>query len=299
MSDSINETEPRRRNWRSWANCARRSPSAIVGQDAVVEQLLIGLLAGGHCLLEGVPGPGQDLAGALARAGAGAAVPAHPVHPRPDAQRHPRHRDAGRGPRHRPAPLPLPARPGVHQPAAGRRAQPHAAQDPGRAAGGDAGTHRQLRRRDPRAAGAVLRAGDAEPARAGRHLSAAGSAARPLPAAHPRRLSERGRGARHPGADHRRAQRAGAAGDGRRGRCWRCRRWCAKCTSATTCWTGSRAWCAPAARGRRAGGSARVGEVGRRPARRPVAGAGGQGARAAARPAGRDARGRASRWPRR
>ncbi|MEY3373278.1 MAG: hypothetical protein RLZZ537_1746 [Pseudomonadota bacterium] len=29
---------------------------AIVGQDAVVEQLLIGLLAGGHCLLEGVPG---------------------------------------------------------------------------------------------------------------------------------------------------------------------------------------------------------------------------------------------------
>ena len=30
--------------------------NAIVGQDDVVEQLLIGLLAGGHCLLEGVPG---------------------------------------------------------------------------------------------------------------------------------------------------------------------------------------------------------------------------------------------------
>src|SRR5688572_27098986 len=29
---------------------------AVVGQDEVVEQLLIGLLAGGHCLLEGVPG---------------------------------------------------------------------------------------------------------------------------------------------------------------------------------------------------------------------------------------------------
>src|SRR6188768_941161 len=34
---------------------------AIVGQDAVVEQLLIGLLAGGHCLLEGVPGLGKTL----------------------------------------------------------------------------------------------------------------------------------------------------------------------------------------------------------------------------------------------
>ncbi|HEY6943340.1 MoxR family ATPase [Dokdonella sp.] len=34
---------------------------AIVGQAAVVEQLLIGLLAGGHCLIEGVPGLGKTL----------------------------------------------------------------------------------------------------------------------------------------------------------------------------------------------------------------------------------------------
>ena len=34
---------------------------AIVGQQEVVEQLLIGLLAGGHCLLEGVPGLGKTL----------------------------------------------------------------------------------------------------------------------------------------------------------------------------------------------------------------------------------------------
>ena len=33
----------------------------IVGQREVVEQLLIGLLAGGHCLLEGVPGLGKTL----------------------------------------------------------------------------------------------------------------------------------------------------------------------------------------------------------------------------------------------
>ncbi|MFO6447021.1 AAA family ATPase [Erythrobacter sp. NE805] len=35
--------------------------TAIVGQGDVVEQLLIGLLAGGHCLLEGVPGLGKTL----------------------------------------------------------------------------------------------------------------------------------------------------------------------------------------------------------------------------------------------
>lgn len=34
---------------------------AIVGQEDVVEQLLIGLFAGGHCLLEGVPGLGKTL----------------------------------------------------------------------------------------------------------------------------------------------------------------------------------------------------------------------------------------------
>lgn len=34
---------------------------AVVGQAEVVEQLLIGLVAGGHCLLEGVPGLGKTL----------------------------------------------------------------------------------------------------------------------------------------------------------------------------------------------------------------------------------------------
>jgi MoxR-like ATPase len=35
--------------------------NVIVGQHEVVEQLLIGLLAGGHCLVEGVPGLGKTL----------------------------------------------------------------------------------------------------------------------------------------------------------------------------------------------------------------------------------------------
>ncbi len=34
---------------------------AVVGQAQVVEQLLVGLLAGGHCLIEGVPGLGKTL----------------------------------------------------------------------------------------------------------------------------------------------------------------------------------------------------------------------------------------------
>ncbi|MFC3714065.1 AAA family ATPase [Sphingoaurantiacus capsulatus] len=34
---------------------------AVVGQEEVVEQLLTGLFAGGHCLLEGVPGLGKTL----------------------------------------------------------------------------------------------------------------------------------------------------------------------------------------------------------------------------------------------
>ena len=34
----------------------------IVGQDRLVERLLTALLAGGHCLLEGVPGVAKTLA---------------------------------------------------------------------------------------------------------------------------------------------------------------------------------------------------------------------------------------------
>jgi MoxR-like ATPase len=43
------------------ANLRRAIATAVVGQEAVVEQLLIGLLAGGHCLIEGVPGLGKTL----------------------------------------------------------------------------------------------------------------------------------------------------------------------------------------------------------------------------------------------
>ena len=65
----------------------------IVGQRYLVDRLLVGLLANGHVLLEGVPGPGQDAGGQDARAGHRRQLPAHPVHARPAARRPDRHAD--------------------------------------------------------------------------------------------------------------------------------------------------------------------------------------------------------------
>ncbi len=39
----------------------------LVGQEAMLHKLLLGLLAGGHVLLEGVPGLAKTLVGAHAR----------------------------------------------------------------------------------------------------------------------------------------------------------------------------------------------------------------------------------------
>ena len=63
-----------------------------------MDQTLITLLSGGHVLLVGVPGPGQEPAGRDAGHRARPGHQARPVHPRPDAGRHPRQRGAGRRP---------------------------------------------------------------------------------------------------------------------------------------------------------------------------------------------------------
>ena len=85
-----------------------------------------------------------------------------------------------------------------------------------RAAAGDAGTSRHGRGRAARPAGAVPCAGDAEPAGAGRHLSAARSAARPLPDGDRRRLSGPRGGAEDPVRHHRRRGDQGQGRDDRR-----------------------------------------------------------------------------------
>ena len=70
----------------------------IVGQEHMVEQLMVGLLAKGHCLLEGVPGRRQDAGRAQLRHGRRRQLRPDPVHPRPGALRHRRHPDLQRQP---------------------------------------------------------------------------------------------------------------------------------------------------------------------------------------------------------
>jgi len=58
---------------------ARRSGRVIVGQEQLVERLLVGLLANGHVLLEAAR-PGQDAFRPHARGGGAGEFPAHPIH---------------------------------------------------------------------------------------------------------------------------------------------------------------------------------------------------------------------------
>ena len=163
--------------------------------------MLICLLAGGHVLLEGVPGLGKTTLLANARAGAAPALFAHSVHARPHARRHRRQHDH-RNRRARRQGAALPAGSDLRQPRAGRRDQPRHAQDAIRAARSDAGAHRHQRHHHPRTRSALPRDGHAESHRDGGHLSAARSAARPLPDEDRGQLSEPRRDAHHRRAHH-------------------------------------------------------------------------------------------------
>ena len=102
----------------------------------------------------------------------------------------------------------LPLHPGSDlRPAAdGRRDQPREPAHPIGAAAGDAGASRDGGRHPSRLAAAVPCAGDAEPARAGGHISAARGTARSLPHADRRPLSRSQRRAAHPHRDDRRSR---------------------------------------------------------------------------------------------
>ena len=159
----------------------REVGKVIVGQQEVVRACWSAILAGGHALLEGVPGLGKTMLVRTLAEALRAGVQPHPVHARPDARRHHRHRHPG-GERRRAAQLPLPARARLRQPRAGRRDQPRHAQDAVGAARGDAGAHGHGGQRAPTALPEpffVL--ATQNPIEDGGHLPAARGAARPLP----------------------------------------------------------------------------------------------------------------------
>ena len=108
-------------------------------------------------------------------------------------------------------------RAGLHAGAAGGRNQPHAAQDAGGVAGGDAGEDGDGGRQDVSAGGAVHGAGDAEPDRAGGDLSVAGGAVGPVPVRGAGGVSHAGRGEQGGGAAFLHAAGAAAAGADARG----------------------------------------------------------------------------------
>ena len=86
---------------KAYAAIREQMSRQIVGQNEVVDQLLIAVFARGHCILEGVPGLAKTLDGAIAGPVARARLQPDPVHARLDAQRHHRHRGALRRPRQR------------------------------------------------------------------------------------------------------------------------------------------------------------------------------------------------------
>ena len=98
----------------------------IVGQHQVVDELLISLFSRGHCLLEGVPGLAKTLMISTLAQNAQPVFQPHPVHSRPDARRHHRHRRHRGEPFHRISRLPVPGGPAVFQRRVGRRDQPDA-----------------------------------------------------------------------------------------------------------------------------------------------------------------------------
>ena len=105
----------------------RQLGRVIVGQEQVVEQLLIALFANGHCLLEGVPGLAKTLMiSTLARC---LSLKFSRIQFTPDLMplRHHRHRGHPRGSDLRRSPVAIFARAGLCQHRFGRRDQPHAA----------------------------------------------------------------------------------------------------------------------------------------------------------------------------
>ena len=273
----------------AFAGLKAEMSKVIVGQQNVLEELLIAIFARGHCLLIGVPGLAKTLM----------------IHTLADALNLTYNRiqftpdlmpsditgtevilEEPERPAVRASSSFVPG-PDLRQHPPGRRDQPDPAQDPGRAPPGDAGARGSpsAASETPAPARPVLRPGHAEPDRAGGDVSPARSPARPVHAQHHRRLPERGRGVRHRPADDvdDEAERdqgplgrrhPGAPGDRPEGPDRRPRRPVCRPAGAVD----------PQGPGRRARVRPRLRELGRGPPGEPVPGAGGQGPGGALRP---------------
>ena len=160
----------------------------IVGQDAMVERLLVGLLTGGHILLEGVPGLAKTLAVRTLVGDHPRVVLPDSVHPGPAARRPHRHH----GLRPEDPGVPRQEGPALRPDHSGGRDQPRAGEGAGGPARGHAGASGHDRRHLVPPRGAVPGPRDPESDRERGHLSAARGAARPLHAQGPGRLSRAG-----------------------------------------------------------------------------------------------------------
>ena len=172
----MTEAEPRPDDSPSGASVAAFAESvldevgrAVVGKREALSLVLAGILAKGHVLLEDFPGLGKTLAARSFARRARPGLRPRAVHAGPAARRP--HRVL----RLRPAAcgVRLPARPDLRRAAAGRRDQPHPAQDPGGAARGDAGGPGHGRGPDPPAAQPLPRPRHRQPGRVRGHLPAA------------------------------------------------------------------------------------------------------------------------------
>ncbi len=180
----------------------------ILGQPDLIEKLLVCLLADGHLLVEGAPGLAKTTA--IKTLAAALEGEYHRIQFTPDLL--PADLTGTEIFQPGDGQLPLRARSALPQSGAGRRDQPRAgegavgaARSDGRAPDHRGASHLPV-------AGALPRDGDAEPDRAGRHLSAARSAARPLPAARAGRLPRRGVRAARAAASCATKRRASAPG---------------------------------------------------------------------------------------
>ncbi len=75
----------------------------IVGQERVIDEILIAIFSGGHCIMQGVPGLAKTMLVSTLAQSMDLDLPSNPVHARSDALGHHRHRHFAGRPRNRSA----------------------------------------------------------------------------------------------------------------------------------------------------------------------------------------------------